>query len=76
MCSFLKLLQVLRRALESRLTAPIVLEQPVTDLVEIVGQDSKSDIPLKARPPFIGAPIQSMVLQGIDVGFDGTVLPP
>ena len=38
----------LRRGLESRLASPVVFQQPVADLVEIVGQDPEPDVPLKA----------------------------
>ncbi len=61
---------------ESRLASPVVFQKPITDLVEIVGQDAQPDVSLKARPPFVGTPIQPMVLQGIDVRFDRTVLSP
>ncbi len=33
---------------ELRLAAPVVCQQLVADLVEIVGQDPKPDIPLKS----------------------------
>ena len=66
--------EALRGWLESRGVLPVMLEQLVTDLVEIVGQDPKSDIPLKPRPAFVGTPIQSMVFQGIDVRLNTTVL--
>ena len=69
-------IEALRGLFESRLALLVLLEQLVTDLVEIIGQDPKPDIPLKARPAFIGAPIQSMVFQGIDVRLNATVLPP
>ena len=69
-------IEALRGVFESRGALPVTLEQLVTDLVEIVGQDPKSDIPLKARPAFVGTPIQPMVFQGIDVRLNATVLPP
>lgn len=62
--------------LEWRLTASVVFQQPVADLVEIVRQDPKPDVPLKPRPPFVRTAIQPMVFQGIDVRFNRTVLLP
>gem|GEM_PF-5343292 len=47
---FLKPLPVLRRPLAARLTLPILQEQPVPELVEIVGQDAEANVPLKPRP--------------------------
>ena len=69
-------LAALRRGLESRLASPVVLQQPVADLVEIVGQDPEPDIPLKPRPALVGTAIQPMVFQRIDVRLDRTMLPP
>ena len=60
-------LRPLRGLRESRGTLPVMLEQLVTDLVEMRGQDPKPDIPLKPRPAFVGAPIHPMVFQRIDV---------
>lgn len=74
--SFFRPRAALGGVLEWRLAAPVVCQQPVADLVEIVGQDPQADVPLKARPPFVGAAIQPMVLQGIDVRLDRTMLPP
>jgi hypothetical protein len=62
--------------LEAHLAFPVLGQESIPDLVEIIGQDSESDIPLKPRPPFVGTPIQSMVFQGIDVRLNATVLPP
>ncbi len=62
--------------LELRLTASVVFQQPVADLVEIVRQDPKPDVPLKPRPPFVGTAIQPMVFSRIDVRFNRTVLRP
>ena len=53
--------EALSGLLELRVVVSIVLEQPMPDFVEIVGQDPKPDIPLKPRPAFVGAPIQPMV---------------
>ena len=63
-------------ALEWWLVASVVCQQPVTDLVEIVGHDAQADVPLKPRPPFVGTAIQPMMLQGIDVRLNRTMLPP
>ena len=68
-------LSALRGLLELRLASPVVAQELVADLVEIVGQDPQPDVPLKAGPPFVGTPIQPMVFQGIDLRFDRTVLP-
>lgn len=43
--------------LEWCLTASVVFQQLVADLVEIVRQDPKPDVPLKPRPPFVGTAI-------------------
>ena len=67
-------LPALRGLFESRLALPLVGQELVPDLVEIVRQDPQPDVPLKASPPFVGTPIQPMVFQGIDVRFDRTVL--
>jgi len=64
----------LRGLFESQLALPILGQQSIPDRVEIVGQDPKSDIPLKPRPAFVGAPIQPMVFQGIDVRLNAAVL--
>ena len=58
---------VLRGLFESRLASSIMFQESIPDLLEILGQDPKSDIPLKPRPPFIRASIQPMVFQGIDI---------
>jgi len=74
--SFFRQRAALGRVFEWRLASPVVCQQPVADLMEIVGQDPKPHIPLKPRPPFVRTPIQPMMLQGIDVRLNRTVLPP
>jgi len=57
----------LRGVLEPRVALPVVGQQPIPDLVEIVRQAPKPDVPLKACPACVRTPIQPMVFQRLDV---------
>lgn len=43
------------------------------DAVQVVRQDSESDVAFVILFSFVGAAVESVVFQGVDVAFDGTV---
>ena len=48
----------------------LLLQQAVSNLVQIVGQDTETHVALVASEPFVRTAIQSMMFQAVDVRFD------
>jgi hypothetical protein len=51
-------------------------QQSLADLVQVVGQHAKTHVALEAVQTFVWTPIQTVMLQTVDVRFNGAVLAP
>src|ERR1041385_1187598 len=57
-----------------RVPGTLFFNQALSDFVQVVGQHAQSDVALVAVQTLIGAAIQTMVLQTVDVRFNGVML--
>ena len=57
-----------------RAALPLPLQQPRSDFVQIVGEYPEANVTFKTVKPFIQTPVESVMLQTVNVRFNSLVL--